>query len=79
MSSLMTTGPQPGCEETASKPSGVLIVSSNQDLRRNLITRLESGPWNLMEAGSGAEATQDVSGGPEADCGRSEEALGGVP
>lgn len=58
MSSLMTTGPQPGSEDTASKPSCVLVVSSNQDLRRNLIARLESGPWNVMEAGSGAEALQ---------------------
>ena len=58
MSSLITPGPQPGCEETVNKPSGVLIVSSNQDLRRNLITRLESGQWNLLEAGSGAEALQ---------------------
>jgi DNA-binding NtrC family response regulator len=58
MSSLITPGPQPGCEETVSKPSGVLIVSSNHDLRRSLITRLESGQWNLLEAGSGAEALQ---------------------
>ncbi len=58
MSSLMTPGPQPGCEETVSKASGVLIVSSNHDLRRSLVTRLESGQWNLLEAGSGAEALQ---------------------
>ena len=58
MSSLMTPGPQTGCEETVSKAAGVLIVSSNHDLRRSLVTRLESGQWNLLEAGSGAEALQ---------------------
>ncbi|MFZ3264119.1 MAG: sigma-54 dependent transcriptional regulator [Terriglobales bacterium] len=58
MSSLITPGPQPGCEEIVSKASVVLIVSSNHDLRRSLVTRLESGQWNLLEAGSGAEALQ---------------------
>jgi DNA-binding NtrC family response regulator len=63
MSSLFTPVPQPAgqdarCEEAATKPSGVLIVSSNQELRRNLNARLEMGQWNLLEAASGAEALQ---------------------
>ncbi len=58
MSSLFTPVPQPGCVEPVGKQSGVLIVSSNQDLRRNLGARLEPGQWNVLEAGSGAEALQ---------------------
>jgi DNA-binding NtrC family response regulator len=45
-------------QEMANKPLGVLVVSSNQDLRRSLIARLDFGQWNLLEAGSGAEALQ---------------------
>jgi DNA-binding NtrC family response regulator len=58
MSSLFTPVPQSGCEDTIGKRSAVLIVSSNQDLRRNLSTRLEPGRWSVLEAGSGAEALQ---------------------
>jgi DNA-binding NtrC family response regulator len=58
MASLMTPASHSGFEEIDTKASGVLIISPNPDLRRNLITRLESGQWNLLEAGSGAEALQ---------------------
>lgn len=44
--------------EIGPKSIGVLIVSSNQDLRRSLVQRLEFGQWNLIEAASGAEALQ---------------------
>ncbi|MFZ0479800.1 MAG: sigma-54 dependent transcriptional regulator [Terriglobales bacterium] len=60
MSSLAMPASQGGCEETSSKPSGVLIVSSNQELRRSLASRLELGEWSLLEAASGAEALQFI-------------------
>jgi DNA-binding NtrC family response regulator len=58
MASLMTPASHSGFEEINTKASCVLIISPNPDLRRSLITRLESGQWNLLEAGSGAEALQ---------------------
>lgn len=58
MSSLPISTSPPSHDETVSKPSRVLIVSSNPELRRNLMARLELGQWNLLEAGSGAEALQ---------------------
>jgi DNA-binding NtrC family response regulator len=60
MSSLITPSPTFGFENVINKPLGVLIVSSNQDLRRNLMARLEFGRWNLLEAASGAEGLQVV-------------------
>ena len=63
MASLMTPASHSGFEEIDTKASGVLIVSPNPDLRRSLITRLESGQWNLLEAGSGAEALQIMETG----------------
>ena len=60
MSSSAMPASQVGCEETSSKPSGVLIVSSNQELRRSLVARLEMGQGSLLEAASGAEALQFI-------------------
>jgi DNA-binding NtrC family response regulator len=60
MSSMPTTAQQPSCVEASRNLSGVLVVSSNHDLRRSLMTRLEFGQWSLMEAGSGAEALQII-------------------
>ncbi len=57
MSSLTSSLPQGDCEDVPSS-AGVLVVTSNQDLRRSLMARLEIGRWNLLEASSGAEALQ---------------------
>ena len=58
MSSLTTSLPQGDGEEILSTSAGILVVTSNQDLRRSLMARLEIGRWNLLEASSGAEALQ---------------------
>ncbi len=42
----------PACDPV----SGVLIVSPNGELRRELISRVKSERWRLMEAVSGAHA-----------------------
>jgi DNA-binding NtrC family response regulator len=48
----MSTATMPVCEAGA----GVLIVSSNGDLRSNLTSRVKSERWRLQEATSGAHA-----------------------
>lgn len=60
MSSMPTTAQPPNCVEVSRNLSGVLVLSSNHDLRRSLMARLEFGQWRLMEAGSGAEALQII-------------------
>jgi len=45
--------------ETSNVPS-LLIVSSSLDLRRNLVSRLQSEDWVLNEASSGAEALEKI-------------------
>jgi transcriptional regulator with GAF, ATPase, and Fis domain len=40
------------------------VVTSNPDLRRSLMARLEIGHWNLLEASSGAEALQIMDSVP---------------
>jgi DNA-binding NtrC family response regulator len=59
MSSLTSSLPQGDCEDVPSS-AGVLVVTSNPDLRRSLMARLEIGRWNLLEASSGAEALQII-------------------
>lgn len=44
----------------AAVPVGLLVVSSNPDLRRVLIARLESDHWMLGQATSGAEALEKI-------------------
>ena len=44
-------------------PVGLLVVSSNADLRHDLLTRLESDHWMLTQAGSGAEALEKIDAG----------------
>ena len=44
-------------------PVGLLVVSSNADLRHDLLTRLESDHWILTEASSGAEALEKIDAG----------------
>jgi DNA-binding NtrC family response regulator len=48
----MSILPTPSCDAV----SGVLIVSPNVELRRELISRIKSERWRLMEAVSGAHA-----------------------
>lgn len=44
-------------------PVGLLVVSSNADLRHDLLTRLESDHWMLTQASSGAEALEKIDAG----------------
>ena len=48
----MSIVPVPACDGV----SGVLIVSSKRELRRDLMSRVKSDRWRLMEAVSGAHA-----------------------
>jgi DNA-binding NtrC family response regulator len=48
----MSIAPMPVCDSV----SGVLIVSPNRELRRELMARVKSERWRLMEAVSGAHA-----------------------
>ena len=57
MSSLTTSLPPADLGHDPAS-AGVLVVTSNHDLRRSLLGRLEIGRWNLLEASSGAEALQ---------------------
>jgi len=60
VSSLSAAGPNFELEGAANKALAVLVVSSNPELRRNLLTRLGLGRWTLLEAGSGSEALQII-------------------
>jgi DNA-binding NtrC family response regulator len=42
---------------------GLLVVSSNEDLRRELVSRLQSDQWTLSEGASGAEALEKIDAG----------------
>jgi DNA-binding NtrC family response regulator len=42
---------------------GVLLVSSNDDLRRELSSRLQSGRWEVQEVSSGASALEKIHTG----------------
>ena len=42
---------------------GLLIVSSNEELRRELILRLQSDQWTLDQVASGAEALEKIDAG----------------
>lgn len=44
-------------------PVGLLVVSSNRDLRQDLVARLHSDHWTLHEVASGAEALERIDGG----------------
>ena len=44
-------------------PTGLLIVSPNESLRKYLATQLQSGRWRLEEAASGAEALEKAESG----------------
>jgi DNA-binding NtrC family response regulator len=66
MSSAMESHHLPVDELGSDQAVGLLLVSSNPDLLRDLGARLQTGPWDVREAMSGAEAlemidSQDVS------------------
>ena len=44
--------------DSSSLKSGVLVVSSNDNLRSHLLTRLDDGQWAIHQAASGAEALE---------------------
>ncbi|MGH9500033.1 MAG: sigma 54-interacting transcriptional regulator [Terriglobales bacterium] len=66
MSSLLISPQAPAGTSAAvlgSRPLGLLIVSSNEDLRRELAARLQSDHWTLTEGASGAEALDKIDAG----------------
>jgi transcriptional regulator with GAF, ATPase, and Fis domain len=56
---LEVAGPNP----VASGAVGLLVVSPNRDLRRNLVISLVSNRWLIIEAASGAEALDRLESG----------------
>jgi DNA-binding NtrC family response regulator len=48
---------------SASEILGLLVVSSNGELRRDLVARLQSDHWTLAEVASGAEALEKIDAG----------------
>jgi DNA-binding NtrC family response regulator len=63
MSSLPASPEVPATGLTTVDTVGLLVVSSNPDLRRDLVARLESDHWFLLAATSGAEALQKIDAG----------------
>ncbi|HLW87034.1 MAG TPA: sigma-54 dependent transcriptional regulator [Terriglobales bacterium] len=67
MSSLLISPPAPAASNAAvlgaSEALGLLIVSSNEELRRELVARLQSDHWTLAEGASGAEALEKIDAG----------------
>ena len=63
MSSLPATPEVPANTLTTVDSVGLLVVSSNPDLRRDLLARLESDHWFLIESTSGAEALEKIDAG----------------
>jgi DNA-binding NtrC family response regulator len=46
--------------DSSSLKSGVLVVSSNDNLRSHLLTRLDDAQWAIHQAASGAEALEFI-------------------
>jgi DNA-binding NtrC family response regulator len=63
MSSLPVRPPVPANGMNAVGSVGLMVVSSNPDLRRDLLARLESDHWLVVESGSGAEALEKIDAG----------------
>jgi DNA-binding NtrC family response regulator len=59
----MTNHPLSAQAPAVSATVGVLLVSSNPDLRRDLASRLRSGRWDVHEVVSGASALEKVHDG----------------
>ena len=60
MSSVATSQPILAEGSPCESQVGLLIVSSNHELRRELIASLQSEHWDLQEAVSGAEALEKI-------------------
>jgi CheY-like chemotaxis protein len=63
MSSVMVNQSLPSQIPMIPSTVGVLVVSSNQDLRRELASRLQSSRWDVHEALSGASALERIHEG----------------
>lgn len=67
MSSLLISPQTPAITgATVLVPSetlGLLVVSSNEELRRELVLRLQSDHWSLDQVASGAEALEKIDAG----------------
>ena len=63
MSSLPRSPEVPSDGMTKVDTVGLLVLSSNPDLRQDLVRRLESDHWFLLEATSGAEALEKIDAG----------------
>jgi transcriptional regulator with GAF, ATPase, and Fis domain len=63
MSSSMVNPSLPSQGSIVSGTVGVLLVSSNADLRRDLASKLTSTRWNVQEAQSGASALEKIQEG----------------
>lgn len=63
MSSAMVNQPFSSQDPIVPATVGVLVVSSNPDLRRELASRLRSGRWDVQEVFSGASALEKIRDG----------------
>jgi DNA-binding NtrC family response regulator len=63
MSSVLATHQVRAAAVVPSVPIGVLVVSSNPELRSDILSRLQSGRWIGQEAQSGASAIEAMEGG----------------
>jgi DNA-binding response OmpR family regulator len=67
MSSLLISPPSLAAADPtvlgAGEVLGLLIVSSNEELRRELLVRLQSDHWTLDQVASGAEALEKIDAG----------------
>lgn len=63
-SGVMSAAADPKFRVDESTATGVLIVSSNSRLRREMRLKLNQDRWNLTEAASGAEALECLQEGP---------------
>jgi transcriptional regulator with GAF, ATPase, and Fis domain len=63
MSSLVIHQPLFSHSPIVSSTIGVLLVSSNDDLRRDLASKVRSARWDVQEASSGASALEKIRDG----------------
>jgi len=67
MSSLLISPTPPVAANAAvlgaGETLGLLVVSSNEELRRDLLARLQSDHWTLAEGASGAQALEKIDAG----------------
>jgi DNA-binding NtrC family response regulator len=63
MSSVMVNQSLPSQGPSLPQIVGVLLVSSNDDLRHQLASRLRSGRWDVQQVASGASALEKIHDG----------------